>query len=389
MRITFYGTQGGGSTFFTRAERRAFQELTDYELLRLVFRDLAGRADPATGRLNCTVEDLLGGPPGDRRTLLAYRDRFHVTDPRSYGGWTTCVHVEAPDGHDLVFDCGSGFRSCAKDLQAKWGARPKREAYIFGSHSHVDHTEGFDQAALCFDPRNTLHIYGNRQFLRGLDSNLGIFTHYVSEDVRGVHTPLFYGIMPAKFVAHEIRDPQTPPPPGQDGLAHHVLDIHRPVRVGGTSVTAFEVFHPAPCLGYRVEHGGRVFVFCTDHELRHGPDGDHPHQRESLAAERRVVEQCQGADLLYRDGQYLRAEYDGFQGVGTSGAVPRLDWGHSCIEDVVDMARACRVKRTLIGHHDPNREWSERNWLDETLARGSQESEYKVELARAETTVEL
>ena len=51
-----------------------------------------------------------------------------------------------------------------------------------------------------------------------------------------------------------------------------------------------------------------------------------------------------GADLLYRDGQYLRAEYDGIMGIGGSGPVPRLGWGHSCIEDVIDMATSCRSR---------------------------------------------
>ena len=391
LRIHFYGVQGSGSVFPSRAEREAFQELSDYELLRQVFNDLSERCD-GDGHLPCTFDELLGGPP-DRRNLLAYRARFHTPELRVYGGLTTCVWVETADGHDLVFDCGSGFRNCAKDLQAKWGARPEREerdVHIFGSHSHFDHTEGFDQAALCFDPRNTLRVYGNRQFLRALDGNLGIFSRRVAADVRGVHTPLFYAIMPAKFEATEIRDLSAqPPPPDGDDMARHFHDLGEPVRLGGTSVRAFEVFHPAPCLAYRVEHGGRAFVFCTDHELRHGPDESHPHEAASRDAERRLVEHAAGADLLYRDGQYFRAEYDGVQGVGTSGAVPRVDWGHSCIEDVVDMACACGVKQTFIGHHDPNREWSERNWVDEALIRSCKGTGCAIELARAEAVVDL
>jgi hypothetical protein len=153
-------------------------------------------------------------------------------------------------------------------------------------------------------------------------------------------------------------------------------------------VTPFEVFHPAPCLAYRVEHGGRVFVFCTDHELRHG-DASHPDQVRSDEAEARVVRYATGADLLYRDGQYLRAEYDGTMGIGGSGAIPRIGWGHSCIEDVVEMATACRVRYTLIGHHDPNRDWSERNWIDESMARRTADGPSRIQLACAETMFEL
>ena len=387
MRVQFYGVQGSGATFPTRSERLASREISESELLARVFQHLSERAD-ADGVLRCTIEDILGGPPG-RRTLLAYLRQFQLAVPRVYGGWTTCARVETSDDYDIVFDCGSGFRNCAKDLQAKWGQRPRRHLYLFGSHSHLDHTEGFDQAPICFDPRNTLHIYGNRQFLRALDSNLGIFTRQVADDVRGVQTPIFYAMMPAKFESCELRDAADGPTHAPDALAGQVRDLVEPIRLGGTLIRAFQVFHPAPCLAYRVEHGGKVFVFCTDHELRHGPDQTHPNQQASEAAERRAIEFSSGADLLYRDGQYFRAEYDGVQGVGTSGPVPRIDWGHSCIEDVVEMARNSGVKRLLIGHHDPNRDWSERNWVDETLTRDSSGGSTRSELARAETVIEL
>ena len=64
------------------------------------------------------------------------------------------------------------------------GDRAERHLYLFGSHSHLDHTEGFDQAAVVFDPRNSLHIYGNTQFLRALDYNLGIFSRQVASAAR-------------------------------------------------------------------------------------------------------------------------------------------------------------------------------------------------------------
>ena len=86
-------------------------------------------------------------------------------------------------------DCGSGFRICAKDIIQKWGDRKDRNLFIFGSHSHSDHTEGFDQAAVCFDPRNHIYVYGNRQYLRALDQYLGIFSHHVDVNLKGVQTP--------------------------------------------------------------------------------------------------------------------------------------------------------------------------------------------------------
>ena len=97
----------------------------------------------------------------------------------------------------------------------------------------------------------------------------------------------------------------------------------------------------------------------------------------------------ENADLLYRDGQFLKFEYLGQQGIGESRPVPRRDWGHSCIEDIQEMALTCRVKHTLIGHHDPNREWEDRRRIDISLGRHAGMDGRTVELAKAETSIEL
>ena len=388
LRIRFYGVQGSGSIFPSREERATQRRLHDHKLLAQVF-DYIGDFTNHQGLLNCTVEKILGGPPG-RRTIKDFRSRFPDDSLPVYGGWTTCVWVETADGYDIVLDCGSGFRNCARDLQAKWGDREERHLHLFGSHSHLDHTEGFDQAAVCFDPRNQLHILGNGQFLRALDANLGVFSRHVDEKLLGVHTPIFYGIMPTRFEATEIRDCNREPPPEEgDPMTRKYHHIEEPLQLGQTKVTAFEVNHPAPCLAYVIENNGRRFIFCTDHELRRGQDDSDPRQVASHEAEHRLIRQARRADLLYRDGQYLKTEYDGLKGVGNSAPVPRLDWGHSCIEDIQEMAVECQISRTLIGHHDPNREWSERERIDQSLQRSSSGTESSIELARAETVIDL
>ena len=262
--------------------------------------------------------------------------------------------------------------------------------YIFGSHAHFDHTEGFDQAAVCFDPRNNIHILANHHYLKALDQNLGIFSHHIDMDLKGIQTPLNYELMPAKFDSTEIRDLQANPAPVDgDPMVGKYHDIKEPIVIGKTTIQPFEVFHPDPCLGYRIEHNGKVFIFCTDHELRRGEDADNPLQTASLEAEERLIQQSMDADVLYRDGQFLQIEYDGHQGIGAPFGVSRLDWGHSCIEDVMEMAETCNIKHTYIGHHDPNRTWAERNWIDETLERRSEQTGLKFEMAKAETIIDL
>jgi hypothetical protein len=163
-----------------------------------------------------------------------------------------------------------------------------------------------------------------------------------------------------------------------------------PVRVGNTTVTAFEVYHGVTdCLGYKIRHGDVSFVFCTDHELRHGDDPTDPRQAKSSAAEATLVEQCGDADLGYFDGQYFRSEYEGLRGIGLTPPVSRVGWGHGCIEDVIARARKCRVKHTLIGHHDPERQWDARVHLDRELARLCEGEPNRIELAKQGAVVNL
>lgn len=388
LRIHFYGVQGSGSVFPSYSKRQEFRNRMECKLLEQVFTDFSRHVGP-DGRLNVAIEELIGGTLNPK-TIKAYRDRFHVPELRVYGGWTTCFRIETADGYDIVIDCGSGFRICAQDVVKQWGQRSNRYLHIFGTHSHFDHTEGFDQAAVCFDPRNHLHIYGNRQYLKALDQYLGIFSHHIDCNLKGVQTPLSYELMPAQFRSCEIRDFNLNPPTStSDPLAGYYHDVIQPIQLGGTTIQPFEVFHPSPCLAYRFEHGGKVFVFCTDHELRRGSDPEHPLQVASQEAEERLRAFCKNADIVYRDGQFLRIEYDGHKGIGGAHGVSRLDWGHSCIEDVIEMATDCQVKHTYIGHHDPNRDWIELNWIDETLQRKSEQIGLKFEMARAETVVDL
>lgn len=387
LRIRFYGIQGSGSTFPSKRESQAFQEVMDYELLKRVFEDLETHIS-SDNRLDQSLEEYIGGAI-TKKNLLEYRNRFAINQPRIYGGWTTCIHIETGDGYDIVFDCGSGFRNCAKNLQSRWKDQKKRKLYILGSHSHSDHTEGFDQAAVCFDSRNSIHIYGNGQYLYALNSYLGIFSKFVPEETLGVQTPINFTNMPAKFFGTEIRDFSRYDGKKEEKPDWGLHDINDPIELGKTKITAFEVNHPAPCLAYKIEHNGKKVILCTDHELRCTDDRDDPKQKLSADSEARLIEHAMDADVLYRDGQYLRSEYKGLTGIGSSPPVSRLGWGHSCIEDVRDMAKKCRVKQTFVGHHDPNREWSERLHIDETLEQDCRHKKNKIELACAGTIIDL
>jgi hypothetical protein len=159
-----------------------------------------------------------------------------------------------------------------------------------------------------------------------------------------------------------------------------IRDINEPVKIGQTTITPFNVYHGLTrVLAYKIQRGGKTFVFCTDHELRHGTDPENERQRESMAAEERLKVHCMDADLGYFDGQYRYSEYHGQKGIGTAPPVPKIDWGHGCMEDVVRRAMQCRIMSTYIGHHDPDRE----------LAESCKGTGCHIELAKPDTVVDL
>ena len=111
---------------------------------------------------------------------------------------------------------------------------------------------------------------------------------------------------------------KNPVPEVPDPMVHSYHDINEPFILGETIIQPFEVFHPDPCLAYRIERQGKVFIFCTDHEYRRGEDPDHPLQLASLEkgtgdmdaavdyVRRYLVEKPEDADAQVNLGDLLR-----------------------------------------------------------------------------------
>lgn len=385
MRVTFWGVQGSCPIFPTPIGLEQYsRKVALYTLMRAMekLQSLAvlspdGRVHPA---------DLVGRNPAPI-AIEKLQQQLGLPDLPIYGGETTCVEIETNEGNKLILDAGSGLRRCSIKIVNQWKDRADRTLHIFGSHEHLDHRMGLTFSQFCYvgDRPFTLHIHGPHQFLRALDQHYGLFSHETS-DATYVDDPVDYTMMPAKFVGHELR-----PAEAHTASPHwDVLPLGQPIRIGRTTVTPFEVYHVIPlCLGYLVEHDGARFVFATDHEQRRGDDPTHPRQQRSNRIETRLREICRGADLAYFDGQYFLDEYLGKKAIGSSPPMPRLDWGHSCVEDVVERAFACGVKHTMIGHHDPERTWTERLEMDRQLIRLCQGKDCQIELADGDQVVEL
>lgn len=383
MRVTFWGTRGSCPTF------PAPWEIQEY----------ARRVSVATvgAAFGLFAKDLEQGKSLDefRRTLERAPEELAgelaITELPVFGGETTCVEVETSEGNTIILDGGSGIRQCASKILSERDDTGLREIYFFGSHEHLDHRLGLPFATICFaNPPFHIRVFGNSGFLKALDEHFGFFSRTVSESTYH-DDPIDYVMMTASFEGIEIRSPGAGKKPKAEGLWGE-RDIADPIRIGSTVVRAFEAYHGATgCLGYRIEHGGKSFVFCTDHETL-PIEGDGPQNeavRESRRAERGILEICRGADLAYFDGQYFREEYYGRQRIGSSPAVPRIGWGHSCIEDILEKVQETGIQRALIGHHDPERSWPAQIEMNEDLRAFSAKQDFRVELARDGQIIDL
>lgn len=334
-----------------------------------------------------------------RITFWGVQGSIPVSLP-NHSGDTTCVEVETSEGNIILFDAGSGIRRCALSIVDRWQNRADRTLHIFGSHEHLDHRIGLTFSRFCYVEENpfNLHLHGCYQFLHSIDQHYGVFSRQISE-LTYLDDPVDFTMMSAKFSGTEIctgRFGQPAPHPARrasDQIKRfwQARDL-TPIQIGRTKITPFEVYHVIPCcLGYKLEHEGKTFVFATDHELRRAPkdDAKAERQKRSEEAEATLRRMCANADLAYVDGQYFLEEYLGKKGIGSFPPLPRIDWGHSCIEDVITRAQQCNVKRTLIGHHDPERDWPQREEIDRQLAMMCAGKPNRIELADADMVVEM
>jgi phosphoribosyl 1,2-cyclic phosphodiesterase len=243
---------------------------------------------------------------------------FHLRS--TFGGNTTCVEVQTPDAH-LIFDCGSGFRELGIDLEARWnqaGAAARREAHVLVSHPHMDHTFATPYFGPYYNPANSFIVWGPQVVLDSLAAVLNPLSR-----LSQLYFPPTYEQMKAIKAFQPI----------EAGADFHI---------GSTRITTFALHHPGGCLAFRLENAGHVFVFATDHEQQQVPD---------LI----LADFARGADLLYTEGQYLQAEYEGRESIPGDPPLSRRGWGHSPVEACVATAVAAGVRALHIGHREPRR----------------------------------
>jgi phosphoribosyl 1,2-cyclic phosphodiesterase len=223
---------------------------------------------------------------------------------RRMGGNTSCVEVIA-DGHEIILDAGSGIRPLGLKLLKE--GKPVR-ASLFFTHVHHDHIQGFPFFVPAFIPTTALKIYGETKDGRDIKEQIGGV-------MAAPYFPVPLSAMRAQMEFIEVREKQT-------------------VKVGqNVSVVTARLNHPDDAVGYRIEATEkgkkRVFVYCTDTEHKAELDPN-------------VLALAKGADAIAYDSFFTPEEYETKKG-----------WGHSTWLEAVKVAKAAKVKRLLLWHHDP------------------------------------
>jgi phosphoribosyl 1,2-cyclic phosphodiesterase len=221
-----------------------------------------------------------------------------------YGGNTPCVEMRVGGTH-LIFDGGTGIRVLGQELLRE----TPLEAYLFFTHSHWDHIQGFPFFVPAFIKGNRFNIYGT------IAPNGATLEQRLNDQMLHPNFPVPLQIMAADLRFHDIK-------------------VRQPISIGDILVENALLNHPGEAVGYRVNWRGCSAAYVTDTE--HFPD----------RLDENVLWLARDADVLIYDATYTDEEY-------YSEKSSKVGWGHSTWQEAVKIAKAANVKNLVIFHHDP------------------------------------
>jgi len=259
-------------------------------------------------------------------------------DTVRYGGNTSCVSVEGPDGTWLVLDAGTGIRSLGSNLPSDL-----KRVDILLTHLHMDHLQGLPFFAPLRDPDVETHVWGPASTMLGLKSRL---QRYMSP-------PLF---------PVSVRDLSPK-------LYFHELSIDM-FEIGEFCIISQLVIHPNPTVGYRITHNEKTITYLPDHEPMLGAR-KFPRSPEWTSG----YALAKGADVLIHDSQYSHEEYH-----------EKIGFGHSNIAQAFEFAEMANVKNFVPFHHDPAHSDDE---LDRMIAEAREEVDPKFEITPGQEGIVL
>ena len=254
-------------------------------------------------------------------TFWGVRGSFPVARPhaRRFGGNTPCVQVSA-GGRDLIVDAGTGIRHLGRKLMAEGITSPLS---LLISHPHWDHIQGFPYFYPAYHPDAEISIYSIRREEDRLES-------------------LFSGQQ------HEAFFP-TPLERLPSRLDFLELEEGEPQEISGFQVTTRRLNHPGVASGYRLERQGSVLTYLCDvapsrHVLLGDPRPDRTEEAWLAELFENQVRLAEGADAVIYDTFFTPDEY-----------AERPHWGHSTLQDGLEVCRLAGARNLFMYHHNPER----------------------------------
>ena len=287
--------------------------------------DLLKALDECDGQVTIEAEP----PVLTGRTLVRFWGvRGSIPSPgrqtAKFGGNTSCVELRVGE-LIIVLDAGSGIRRLGQSLMHEFRDKKLRVTMLI-THTHWDHIQGFPFFIPAYSPKANVRILGS-----GAVYSL---RNALREQMQDAFFPVRLRELEDK--SHLVWDELT----GDE------------VEVEGLKVLTIHANHPAMCRGYRLCTPQGDVVYMPDHEGYERNAIERQKLRGEAAPalidyarkrDQEVVEFLREADVVITDTQYDNLEYPS-----------RLDWGHSCVDDVVDIAMRARVRHLFLFHHDPD-----------------------------------
>ncbi len=197
-------------------------------------------------------------------------------------GNTSSVLLET-DKYHIIFDAGDGFYKIGRLI------KDTKPIYLFITHLHLDHITGLHTLNK-FDFKQGIKICGQKGIKKLINN---IICQPYSADIN----KLVYKI---DFI--ELKEAKT--------------DL-------GFSATALSLFHPVPCLGYRIELEGKIISYCLDTGLCEN-----------------VFKLSKNSDLLITECSFK------------SGPVDKT-WTHLNPESAAGIAKDAKAKKLALIHFNP------------------------------------
>lgn len=248
--------------------------------------------------------------PAAKLSFWGVRGSTPTVDPATwrYGGNTPCLEFIAPDGTQIILDCGTGLRM----LGSRWtvpGEKRLPKTHIFVTHYHWDHIQGVPFFAPFYAESNEFHFYSFRSKFLGRDSLKQVFETQMASP----YFPVDMSAMSAKRKFQEVGGDES-------------------FTIGENKITAKWLNHPQGCLGFRIETPAGTVAYATDNE-----PGD-------AELDKSLRELASGADIFINDAQYTPEQLAG----------ERRGWGHSSWKEGARIAREVGAKTLVLFHHDPD-----------------------------------